>query len=100
MWLSTVVYRPVEAAAVNAIASGSQHRERNQPSDRPLGICVCDDKFGYVADRSGFGLPSGLEPQAVHGLARARHRRHHQPVSEPASHASPGAISLASRRAN
>jgi hypothetical protein len=38
-----------------------------------------------VADRCGLGLGlrSGLEPQAVHGLARARHCRHHRPISEP-----------------
>jgi hypothetical protein len=28
-------------------------------------------------------LPSSLEPQLVHGLARAKHWRHHRPISGP-----------------
>jgi hypothetical protein len=45
----------------------------DQPPDCRLAVGVGANNLGPVADRRrfGFGLPSALEPQSVHALARA-----------------------------
>jgi hypothetical protein len=87
-----------EAATVNAMASGLQHSTTRAISHRLARSLLVSAPTGSAASRIGrlgFGLPSGLEPHPVHGLARARHRGHHRPISEPTSHASTRPISLA-----
>jgi hypothetical protein len=48
------VDRRAEAAAVNAMASGSQHSKCDQPPDRALAVRVGADQLGRVANARGF----------------------------------------------
>jgi hypothetical protein len=63
-----VYARDGDAAAVRAVGSGSQ-----RSTMRAINHRCRPDELGDEADGRGlgFGLPSGLEPQAVHGLATA-----------------------------
>ena len=54
--------RRAEAAAVNAMASGSQHSKCDQPPDRALAANVGADKLGDIADGRGFRSDLGRLP--------------------------------------
>ena len=86
MWPQTVDGR-AEAAAVNAMASGSQHSKCDQPPDRALAVRVGADQLGHVADRRDldFGLPS-LAATVARSVFRAARCRPPAPAHPRESH--------------